>query len=213
MTPLATRTVSQSPRKLLAFVWDRLSIYLPILLMGLLALTSAWLLKTTPAPQATASPPQDDPRPDYYMHNFAVRQFGPGGELTTTLRGAQAQHYPSRQSLLVQQAHLSNLSATQRLTTGQALRLSINDAHTHYLLEQGVTIVQHPAPNAPAEPTITYQGNSMLVRTDTNTITSQQPVRILRGQDTITANSMVYQHDLNTMNFHGQVKTTLVARP
>ena len=30
--------------------WDQLSIYLPVLLMGLLALASYWLLRATPAP-------------------------------------------------------------------------------------------------------------------------------------------------------------------
>ena len=32
--------------------WDQVSIYLPVLLMGLLALASYWLLRATPAPEA-----------------------------------------------------------------------------------------------------------------------------------------------------------------
>ena len=40
--------------------WDRLSIYLPVVLMGLLALGSYWLLRATPEPELPVAerPPQ-----------------------------------------------------------------------------------------------------------------------------------------------------------
>ena len=38
----------------LRHAWDRLSIYLPVLLMGLLALGTWWLVKNTPGPIAAA---------------------------------------------------------------------------------------------------------------------------------------------------------------
>ena len=35
--------------------WDRAAVYLPVLTMGLLALGSYWILRSTPEPQAPAA--------------------------------------------------------------------------------------------------------------------------------------------------------------
>lgn len=210
--PAAPPHTQQQPH-ILARAWDRVSIYLPVLLMALLALISVWLLKTTPQAKAPEPPRQEDHKPDYFMRNFSVRQFGPEGELKTILTGDFAQHYPGTQALVVQAARLRTDSDSQRRITGQAQRLTINDAHTHYLLEQDVHILQAPPPANPDLPTTSFSGNSMLIRTDVHTISAQQPVRILRGKDTVTAQTMLYHDDQHTLSFQGQVRTTLASLP
>jgi hypothetical protein len=56
-----------------ALLLDHLSIYLPVILMGVLALGTYWLVRTTPVFRR----PQQAPRhePDYFMRDFAVKTF------------------------------------------------------------------------------------------------------------------------------------------
>ena len=66
--------------------FDRISIYLPIILMGLLALGTYWLARTTPtfAPAAPERAPTHDP--DYFLRGFSVKSFDPSGRLKTEKR-------------------------------------------------------------------------------------------------------------------------------
>ena len=43
--------------RLLLMAWDRLSIYLPIAMMGLMALGTYWLVQNSPTPAAVPSRP------------------------------------------------------------------------------------------------------------------------------------------------------------
>ena len=63
----------------LRHAWDRLSIYLPVLLMGLLALGTWWLVRN--APQVQEPRPASAPRhePDYVMKGFSIQSFDASG--------------------------------------------------------------------------------------------------------------------------------------
>ena len=61
--------------------WDRISLYVPILLMGVLALGTYWLARNTPVfapPDAQRAATHD---PDYFMRGFSVKSFDAGGHL------------------------------------------------------------------------------------------------------------------------------------
>ena len=55
--------------------WDRLAVYLPLLLMGLMAMTTYWLVRNTPiaAEAESETPPRHVP--DYFMRDFSVKVF------------------------------------------------------------------------------------------------------------------------------------------
>ena len=52
--------------------WDRLSLYLPVLLTGLLAMGTWWLVRNAPVlrPPTTEGAPRHEP--DYSMKGFSV---------------------------------------------------------------------------------------------------------------------------------------------
>lgn len=67
--------------------FDQITLYFPVLLMGLLALATYWLVRSTPlleqrAPSATAQH-----QPDYFMHQFSVKTFDPSGKLKSEVKG------------------------------------------------------------------------------------------------------------------------------
>ena len=60
--------------------WDRISIYLPLVLMGALALGTYWLVRNSPvlSPQQTAKAPKHEI--DYFMRQFTIKSFGDAGQ-------------------------------------------------------------------------------------------------------------------------------------
>ena len=54
--------------------WERLSLYLPVLLMGLLALGTWWLVRNAPQPQPAVVERPVSHEPDYFMRDFAARK-------------------------------------------------------------------------------------------------------------------------------------------
>ena len=96
---LPGRTVRMRVRGL----WERASVYLPIILMGLMALGTYWLARNTPmlAPPEPTRPPTHDP--DYSMNRFSVKTFDPTGRIKSEVFGAQARHYPDTDTLEIDQ--------------------------------------------------------------------------------------------------------------
>ena len=74
--PAAAPTVSRPWGQRLM---DALESYLPVFLMGLLALATWWLVKHTPVPQPERASAPLRHEADYEMHSFSVQRFAAGG--------------------------------------------------------------------------------------------------------------------------------------
>ena len=60
---------------------EKLSLYLPVLLMGLLALGTWWLVRNAPKPIAVGPERAVMHEPDYYMKDFSIKSFDVTGRL------------------------------------------------------------------------------------------------------------------------------------
>ncbi len=191
--------------------WDRLSIYLPVVLMGLLALGSYWLLRATPEPVLPVAerPPQHEP--DYFMRGFAVRSFAPDGSLRSEVRGTEARHYPDTNSTEIDQARIRSQQPGSPLTTATAQRVTSNADQTEFVLRGNAVVVREAA--GANRPRLTFQGEHLQVLTDTRRVLSDKPVLLLRGRDQIQANSLDFQDNTGVALLQGRVVATLQARP
>ena len=191
--------------------WDRLSIYLPVVLMGLLALGSYWLLRATPEPVLPVAerPPQHEP--DYFMRGFAVRSFAPDGSLRSEVRGTEARHYPDTNSTEIDQARIRSQQPGSPLTTATAQRVTSNANQTEFVLRGNAVVVREAA--GANRPRLTFQGEHLQVLTDTRRVLSDKPVLLLRGRDQIQANSLDFQDNTGVALLQGRVVATLQARP
>lgn len=191
--------------------WDRLSIYLPVVLMGLLALGSYWLLRATPEPVLPVAerPPQHEP--DYFMRGFAVRSFASDGSLRSEVRGTEARHYPDTNSTEIDQARIRSQQPGSPLTTATAQRVTSNADQTEFVLRGNAVVVREAA--GANRPRLTFQGEHLQVLTDTRRVLSDKPVLLLRGRDQIQANSLDFQDNTGVALLQGRVVATLQARP
>ena len=195
--------------------WDQLSIYLPVLLMVLLALASYWLLRATPEPELPKPKREVTHEPDYFMHRFSVKVFEPGGALKTELYGTEARHHPDTGTLVVDAARIRSFGPQRQLSTATARQITSNDEGTEFLLEGDAAIVRQASRGAQGEmlPRIEFHGEFLRVVTSPEHVSSDLPVVLIRGQDQIAANTLDYRGDVRVAEMTGQVKARFAPRP
>lgn len=194
--------------------WDRLAIYLPVALMGLLALGSWWLVRNAPGPELPAAPQQPKNRPDYFMKSFSVKSFDASGRLQTELHGREARHYPDSGMLEIDGVQVRALGRDGQLTVATAKRaLSNADGSEIELFGQAVVTRQAlPArPGAPGQERLEFRSEYLHADTRSERLRSDRPVTLLRGAaERFTANAMDYDHPARLLQLHGRVRGLLL---
>jgi len=195
--------------------WDRLSIYLPVLLMGGLALLSYWLVRLAPVPEAVVAARPLSHEPDYFMRDFALRTFDAAGQLRQELRGTEVRHYPDTGALEVDDARVRSLGERGGLTTAQARRLNTDADQRVYALQGQVQVVReaHTRADGQAQPRLEFRGESLTVDTGTDRLTSDTPVEMWRGGDRLLADRLDYDDRNQVADLQGRVRVTLNPRP
>lgn len=200
--------------------WDRLSLYLPVLLMGTLALVTYAVLRQTPGPVAADDGALPPGQPDYGMENFTLWRYDAGGTLLLTLQGQTLTHHPDRGSIEVRAARLERLDPERHTrTTAVAERLQTDDARSVYQLEGEVRVVRETLPAAAgkppkktATPRLTFEGQTLTWLTAQQLLLSDQPVRITRGADWLSGDRLRYDERTGLLELQGQVRATMIAR-
>ena len=184
---------------------NQASTYLPIFLMGLLAMGTWWLVKNTPIfePRRGQAAPRHEP--DYTMQDFTVRRFDAQGELSAVMQGHQARHYPDTDSLEIDQVRLRAIGAQGEVTTAQA-RTGWSNHDGSELRLQGEALVIREA--TATEPAITFKGESLTALSQQQQISSEEPVTIERAGLRVDAASMTYDHASRTAQAQGRVQAT-----
>ncbi len=193
---------------------ERLSIYVPMLLMAVLALGSYWLLRATPpVPPAPADRPEVH-EPSDTMRRFAVRTYGADGALRSEVFGQEARHFPDDGSMEIDQARLRSLSPEGVVTTARAQRLWTNAAQDQFVLSGDAVIVREPAllSTGQALERLQFQGEHLHLFVEQRRVVSQRPVVLVRGSSRITADRMVYTDQDRVAQLEGRVKALLATR-
>lgn len=194
--------------------WDLASIYLPVLIMGLLALGSYWILRTTPAPQESSPERPVSHEPDYFMRGFSVRSHGIDGTLRSEVFGSLARHYPDSDTLEVDDARIRAFNDKGQLTTATARRLSVDSKQTQYLLEGEVRVERAASGSTEDGPrsAMNFAGEQLRLYTETHHIESDLPVELTRGRDRITADQLRYDDSKRIADLQGRVHAVLPPR-
>ncbi len=195
-------------RQVLARAWERISIYLPVLLMALLALGTYWLVKNSPLFEApeTAKPARHEP--DYFMRGFAVRTFAADGTLKSELFGAEARHYPDNDTLEIDQVRIRSFGPEGRLTTATARSALSNGDGSEVQLFGNALVVRDGLRSAAGlvEQRMEFRGEFLHAYLNDERVKSHKPVTITRGTDKFTADSLAYDNIDRIANLQGRVR-------
>lgn len=190
--------------------WDHLSLYLPVLLMGALALASWWLVRTAPQPVRSAAPSVLSDTPDYRLQGFSVQQFDAQGTLRSQMWGSQARHYPVRDVLEVDVLRTRSLGPTGTTTTAHAQR-GISNSDSSEVQLWGNAEVRR-SDGAARQPDLVLQGEFFHAWTQEERVRSHLPVVITRGGNRWTGNQLDYHHLEQVLVLQGQVRGVLQPR-
>lgn len=196
-------------------LYDHVSIYLPVILMGLLAMGTYLLLRNTPpagAPDPTKPATHDA---DYFMRQFSVKTFDPAGRLKSELQGAEVRHFPDTDTLEIDRVNLRSYDEQGRLLVATADRGLSNGDGSEVQLIGNAVIVREASVNAAGkvDPQLDLRSDFLHVITDTEHVKTHKPVRIQRGKDLFTADSMNYDNLNRVAELKGRVRGVLTPNP
>ena len=192
--------------------WDQVSIYLPIILIGLMALGTYWLARNTPVfglPDAIRPPRHD---PDYYMREFSVKTFDAGGRLKSEVFGSEARHYPDTDTLEIDKPRIRSFNARGELTVATAIRALTNadGSEVQLLGDAVVTRAGTQAADGHTSPTLEFRGEFLHAFLSTERVKSHKPVTLIRGGDRFNADRLDFDNVGRVLELNGRVRGTLL---
>lgn len=206
----------RQPQPLLWRLQALLSAYLPLLLMGLLAAATWWLVKNTPLAEGPteAVPPRHVP--DYRMQGFELQRFDAEGQLRFRIQGREMRHYPDTDTVEIDGVRLSGLAADGALTEATALRaLSNADGSELQLLGEVKLRNFAPAPADAAAPQqrLELEGEFLHAFLNEALLRSHLPVRLRYAGGEVQAQGIEYDHLNGQLRFSGRSQARFDARP
>ncbi|MBP6599146.1 MAG: LPS export ABC transporter periplasmic protein LptC [Giesbergeria sp.] len=192
--------------------WESATLYLPVILMGTLALGTWWLVRHAPQPGAPVVVSAPKHEPDYFMADFAVKNFDATGRLQSELQGSLARHYPDTDTLDIDSVRMRSLAPDGRLTRATALRaLSNADGSEVQLFGRAVVTREALVPaRGRAQPRLEFRSEFLHAWPQTERVSSNQPVVITRGRDQFTADNMAYDNVEQVLQLRGRVRGMLM---
>lgn len=190
---------------------DLLSIYLPVLLMGLLALGTYWLVHTTPALRAERVAVAPRHEPDYFMRGFALTSYDLTGRIKSEIRGEELRHYPDTDTIEIDRPRIRSFNLSGSPATATAARALSNGDGTEVQLIGEATLVREAAEGkaGAAQPRIEFRGEFLHAYLDQERVVSHLPVTLLRGADRLSANAFEYSSQDRVLEMRGRVRIDL----
>ena len=185
---------------------DRLTIYLPLILFGLLALGSWWLVRSMPELLPPGIDRQLRQDPDYQLENFTVKSFDASGRMTRELSGQSATHFPAKQELHIQGIRLFAENEVGTRIEAQAQKGVSLEKEQQVNLSGNVVVVRLADMQGPR---MVMKSQTLTALVDEERLVSTNPVEIVRGGDVVTAQSMDFDTRNGQYKLQGQVKSTL----
>jgi lipopolysaccharide export system protein LptC len=186
-----------------------------VILMGLIALGTYWLARNSPslAPEQTQVKPTHDP--DSFMRGFSVKSFDANGRLKSELRGVEGRHYPDTDSFEIDQPRMRTISPRGEVTVASAkLAVSNADGSEVQLIGDAV-VTREPFADAGgrAAPRMEFRGPFLHLYVNTERVTSNKPVELMRGEDRLSGDDLVFDNVTQVLQMNGHVRGRLVPRP
>jgi len=195
--------------------WEAVSIYLPVLLMGMLALATYWMVQRTPA--AIVPAPVVQPRGhevSFFMRGAVIKTYDPSGRLQNELSGTEIRHYGDDKALEVDQPRLFSVSPDAWVTRASAQRALIQDEGSNLQLMGQAVVVREARQQADGRllPRLELRGEFLIIGAREQWLRSPQPAVLISGQDRFSADSLSYDHRTRVAELTGRVRATLMPR-
>jgi len=185
---------------------DRLTLYLPLMAMAVLAMASWWLVRSMPDVwgDSSAKPVRQDP--DYHLEHFSTQVFNAKGQRIRTVSGDKARHYPDSDELHIDEVRFFAVNEEGVEVRATARRgIATGDGERVTLIGQ-VHVVR---PAHGQTPRIELRGERLVALAKQEKLLSDLPVDILRDRDRFLANGLDFDIASGQYQLSGRVRGTL----
>lgn len=181
---------------------DRVTAFIPMALLALLAASTYWLNHVVEMEGASAPLRHD---PDYIIKNFNIRRFDMTGALRYTMIADHMEHYPDDDTSVVTTPHLIN---HRQPMTEIFARLALSGAQAKQIdFVDNVRVVRRGMPDNPLETVMTTR--MLTVFPDDETGYATTPVTITQGNSVVYGSSLDLNNKTGIAVLHGRVTGTL----
>ena len=215
-TPAPARAKSLWHRTL--GLWDRVSLYAPLLMMGFLASGTYWLVRNTPNIPSEVAAVAAKHEVDYFLRNFTMRSYDVAGILKSELRGVEGRHYLDTDILEIDKAQLHNVNPAGDVINATGNRAYSNGDGSEVQLTGNAVVIRElrletaPSNAAKTVPRLEFRGDFLHVFLNEERVKSHKPVVLVRGADQFSGDSFEYNNLTGVANLKGRVKGVLVPR-
>ena len=191
---------------LLSQARDRLTLYLPLLVMLALALGSWWLVRSMPDLWRAPKDKVVRKEPDYKLREFAVKVFDTQGRLVREIKGDEGRHYPDTDELHIEQVRFKAQTDTgQQLNAVGRKGIATGDGERVSLLGNAQAVREATADL----PRIELRSEKIVALIKAEKLLSSEPVQIKRGTDVFSASGMDFDIRSGHYQLSGRVHGTL----
>jgi lipopolysaccharide export system protein LptC len=192
--------------------WDNVSIYLPLVLMGALALGTYWLARNSPilGNSETTTTVKNDV--DYFMRKFTIKSFDEQGTMKSEIYGVEGRHYADSDTLEIDQPRIRSIGRDGRLTTATGNRALSNGDGSEVQLMGDARVVREAVLGADGKelPRMQFSGEFLHAFINEERVKSHKPVVLTRGSDQFTGETFAYDNLTGIAELKGRVKGVLV---
>jgi lipopolysaccharide export system protein LptC len=180
--------------------------------MGLFALGTWWLVRSTPEPVQVVSDRPIRHEADYFLRNFAIKTFDTQGRLKTELFGADARHFPDTDTLEIGTVRTRSFNEEGRMTVATADQALSNGDGSEVQLHGNVHVMRNAISGAaaPGHAPIEYRSEFLHAFSKAEKLKTHLPVVITQGANRFSGNSMSYDNIGAIIEMEGQVRGLLI---
>lgn len=192
--------------------WDQVSIYLPIVLMGALALGTYWLVRNSPVFSAQEAAQAAKHDVDYFMRKFTIKSFGEAGQLKSEIYGVEGRHYPASDTLEIDQPRILSISDAGRPVTSTGNRALSNGDGSEVQLFGNARVIREAVAGTDGKvlPRMEFRGEFLHAFVNEERVKSHLPVTLIRGADQFSGDTFAFDNLTGIAVLKGRVKGQLM---
>jgi lipopolysaccharide export system protein LptC len=194
---------------------QRMQAWLPVWLLGALALFSYWLVENSPILNATEPDRPASIKPNAYFYNFRLIGYGRDGKWEMQMNGQRASHREDLQHYDIDAPKMLKRSPESGvLTQVSAQRGQINESGTvARLFEQAVVYrPRQKAADGTVSKPLEIRSEYLLLDDERHALQTDRPVVITQDQDQFRAEHMLALQQDGKLTLDGHVRGTLMPR-
>lgn len=181
-----------------------------MLFMLFFAMLTYWILQITPKATNRENRPPPKHEEDYFMKEFSLRMFEKNGDIKSYISGNYARHFPDTDTIEINEPKIYTQSINKQnkaqKTEGSALIATSNADATLVELKGKVVLLKQEVTGKDAPMVTRISGEYLKINSDTEQISSPEPVEIEKGTEKIFANSMIYDNLERHLKLSGNVR-------